>query len=428
MSAITVIRLGILGILAAVLTGCGSDTCGPGDPCRGATFEVRILTSGDEPVEGAWVEGGIDWTQYKVRTDASGVAVVPKSGQGRFAEIHKDNFYPVTVSTLQPGDYHLYMTPYRLELIGDVAGKSIRFDYNTLLTLEYSGTYHAYAYDESTVTELADVELEAAAILDVKLVGDTLWLSTDGSGVYAYSLEDPLYPIQLLHLNIDGYTREIAVMDSIIAVAYFAGGDSVDVFSYTVTGETKLTSSFRAPNVRQMEFRGHHLIALSYHNDGYADHAGLKIVDLADPHSPDLVYSVRDTGGRYGLITDDYVMIGPNSTEQTDWISYTTIRIDDPESPVYAGRIHSDIWVYSIDDRFSLAVGQYCKHNPGGNINTAPYGVAQGGPAGGFYTVAILSERDVLQKPGVQRSPFFVIGDALWRLEVNEEWDVDSGS
>ena len=52
------------GFSAALFLGCGSDACGPGDPCGPETFEVRVLTTDDEPVEGAYIHGGIDRTRY----------------------------------------------------------------------------------------------------------------------------------------------------------------------------------------------------------------------------------------------------------------------------------------------------------------------------------------------------------------------------
>ncbi len=412
--------ISILAILSAalVLSGCGSDTCGPGDPCGPGSFEVRVLTSEYEPVAGAWIDVGFDWTRCRVKTDSDGIAVVPNSARGRYAEIHKDNFYPVTVNPLEPGWYYLYPTPARLERIGTVAGRSVRFDPDRLFTLEYAGVYHAYSYDESAVTELASAEIEAGAIVDFEFAGDTLWLSTHDDGVYAYSLEDPLNPILLRHLDIDGYLGPIAVKDSTIAVGSWDAGQPVRVFSFTPGGEMSLVSTIQAYEVQQMEYRSHFLVMVSYGSLWLSRAATLRVVDMTDASSPRIAYSLVEQGARVGLILDHHVLLGPSITEETEFISYTTIFMDDPENPAYAGRTVSRVWLESVSDD-SYAVGSYCMafgDYPWCSQYGMQTGVAVGGIQSTFNAVAVLF--DILpDRPGVHRPPFFVIGGALWRLE-----------
>lgn len=402
---------------ALVLAGCGSETCGPGLPVEPETFEVTVETPSGEPVEGAWIEGGVDWTMYRVKTDSAGVAVVPGSALERAAIIHKNNFYPRFVQALGPYKYWLHSTPARLERVGDVEGRSIRFYTDVFSTLTYQGVYHAYEYDETEVTELSSKELAAWAIRDVKFVGDRLWLSTHDEGVYAYSVEDPLSPDFQFHLDMEGYLGPIAVRGDIIAVGDPWGEDPVRVFSFTEDGQTALLSTIDAHFAAQMEFREEHLVILSvsaYESQG----AILTVVDLKDAGAPETVYSLVEQGGRGGLILDQYVLIGPNMSEGTYRISYTTLLIDDPANPVYLGRTLSDVFLLSVTDG-SYGVGAYCTYELGCRRFTGMYAVANGGVLSAFEAAAVLTEWFVPDQGSVHAPPFFVIGDALWRLGEN---------
>lgn len=69
-------RLIILACALIVLSGCSDEPCAPD---KTSDFEVQVLDSSlyGKPVEGAWIEGGVDWDVYEVRTDANGVALLP---------------------------------------------------------------------------------------------------------------------------------------------------------------------------------------------------------------------------------------------------------------------------------------------------------------------------------------------------------------
>jgi len=86
-----------------IVTGCGED----GLIDSGEPFQITILSQEGIPVEGATVEGGIDWDFYKVQTDEHGIAVIPGSVRGERATIYKTNFLPRIVSSINPNRYTL---------------------------------------------------------------------------------------------------------------------------------------------------------------------------------------------------------------------------------------------------------------------------------------------------------------------------------
>jgi hypothetical protein len=408
-----------LAAAALVLSGCGSDICGPKDPCMPGSFEVKILTVGIEPVEGVWIESGFDWTWLKVKTDSRGVAVLPGSARGRYAEIYKTNYYPSVVSDLEPGEYRIRPTPARVVPIGTVAGRSIRIEPGLLLTLGYSGMYCAYSFDDSSVTELVRAQIEAHAIVDVKLAGSTLWMSTHEDHVFAYSLENPTGPVLINRLDIEGYLGAIAVKGNIIAVASREAGQPVRVYSFTPEGETSLLLTIGAQDVQKMEFKSQCLVIVGYGVPSSSGPATLKIVDLTDESSPRVVYDLVEQGARSGAILDSHVLLGPYVTEGSGTVSYTTISIGDPQNPAYVGRTYSGLW---IDDVFrqSYAVGQYCPdygRYPWCTPYELHYAVAKGGVQSEFSVVAVISDLCPSEWPGVQWPPYFVIGSTLWRLE-----------
>ena len=397
----------------AILAGCSSEPCGPGPGDPGA-FDITVLTAAGDPLEGAYVAGGVDWESYRVKTDANGIATLPGSARDKPASIVKDNFFPRYICVLRPGDYFMQPTPARLEYVGDVMGSSIRFDPDLLVTLTYQGAYHAYEYDDDSVTELAETQLAAGAIKNVKYVGDRLWLSTHDEGVYVYSAADPLAPSLLFHLSIEGYLGPFAVKENLIAIGDPWGVDPVRVFSFTEDGQVTHLSSIDLYDAGQIEFRGDYLLVLSYSLQ-YAGGVVFKVVDLGDPAKPVTVYSLVEQGGRAGLILDDYVLIGPHCSPGDYDISYTTLLIHDPANPSYVGRTQSDTFLTTIADG-CYGFGAYCNYEFGCSGYTGMYAVACGKLQDSFDAQAVLSESVAPETPGVQSPPYFVVGNGLWRL------------
>ena len=122
-------------LLIFLLMSCGD---------REGSFEVKVVSPDESPIESAWIEGGFDWTWYRVFTDSNGVALVPGHARSEQATIMKDNFIPLFVERLDTRQYILEPTPQLLRLIGTAEGTAIIFEADNLVTLSYHGDYHVY--------------------------------------------------------------------------------------------------------------------------------------------------------------------------------------------------------------------------------------------------------------------------------------------
>lgn len=103
------------------------------------TFEVIVHDNFGIPIEGATIEGGIDWDAFVVRTNEKGKAILPKKAYNQFSRIYKTNYIPISISGLSDSIYTINHTIKKLELIGQVEGKAVRFIQGELITLDYVG-------------------------------------------------------------------------------------------------------------------------------------------------------------------------------------------------------------------------------------------------------------------------------------------------
>lgn len=405
-------RLIILACAIIVLSGCSDEPCAPD---KTSDFEIQVLDTNlyGDPVEGAWIEGGVDWDAYEVRTDSNGVALLPARARGRHALIHKSGYLARAITAIEPGRYWLAAAPMRLEYIGNVSDNAIRFYPDMLLTLGHQGIYRAYSYCDTSVTELIEKSLTGTALRTTEFYGDTLWYSTHNSGIFAYSVADPLNPVHLFSLDIAGYLGAFAVRDGFIAVGDPWGYDPVRVFSYTAQGETRQVAEVDAFNVKQMDFFSHYLVILSY--DAYElPAAEVRVVDLSDPADPNVVYYLEEQWARGGLIHGETVLVGPFGHSTCMPLSYTAIDLSDPGDPVYMGRKNSDCWLLAPAGD-SYAVGCYCPQgSPCYHSDDLP-AVLERVPGGAWETVATLS-RYWCGGGSVHAPPYFVLGSCLWRL------------
>ena len=395
-----------------ILSGCCDDPCGPGDR-EMSPFEVRVLATNlyGEPVEGAWIEGGVDWDRFRVSTDSNGVATLPGRARDTRALIYRNDYHPRVVD-LGPWAYWILPTAKRLEHIGKVSDTAIRFSSGMLLTLEYGGKYRAYSYSDTSVTKLVETLLPGSAIQTKKFYGDTLWYSTHDSGVFVHSVEDPLNPVHLFSLDIPGYLRTLAVKGWFIATAQ--RDEPVRVFSYSASGEMHKVSEIEAYYVKQMDFRSNYLVMLSY--DRYElGSATLMIADLSVPEQPEITYTLEEQGGRSGLILDDTVLIGPFGYNTASMQSYTAVDIQDPGNPTYMGRAYSDSWLLDASAG-SHAVGSYCPERRLCDSWSEAYSVLELTPEGDWMTVATTCNTWYVDGC-VHSPPHFVLGASLWRLQ-----------
>jgi hypothetical protein len=389
-------RVLLLGVFALLVAGCGKRGTSPEEP-----FEVKVVGTGGQPIVGATIEGGMDWDFFRVKTDEGGIAAVPGQAQGKRAEIYKTNYFPRIVQSLSATQYTLNSTPRKLRRIGDTAGKAIRFDSGTLLSVAYTGDYHIYSYSDQEVDEVASAQLPQS-VKEIKLCGDTLWLSTHEDGIYAYSLKNPLDPQQLFHLDISGYLGPFALKDTIIAVADPWEPGPLRVFSYTADGQVRKLSSIRNFMVRQMTFLSSYLVLIG------GRESLPTVLDLQDPTSPRLVYNGLEWECETGFLFGDSLILVPRYGQAYGSVGFRMLDLSDPSNPTRAGVFSADSWLTQIVND-SLAVGSYYLRR----LSTS---VLTGDLSHGFQTQAIVYEAWVDQFGGCD-PPYFIMGSGLYKLE-----------
>lgn len=396
-------------LLCIVMAGCQSGLTGE-DPAEGP-FTVTVLKSSGEPLEGAVIEGGLDWDAFEVTTDSTGHASLPDHARGVKAVIHLDNYFPLPVTLKEPFRYSLTPTPKRLRLLGNVEGSVARFSPGRLATVDYHGKYHLYAFDEGGLAEIASAEVPRT-VKQIELSGDTLWLSTHEDGVFACSLADPEHPVEVLHLDIPGCTSLFALRDHLIVVGDYGNVLPLGVYLFAADGTFEETARFGDFYVSSIVFVEGYLVVT-----GYRD-AHPRVYALDDPSHPVLVYDGADprywSGFSYG---NQYIQI-PEWVDITENAVFGWLDLTNPAAPRPAGLVRADSLLISLIDD-ATAIGYY--YTLGNALS-----VLKGNLVAGFRTAAVISEHPHydLNEFGGCAPPFFVISNRLWVLEERTDLTV----
>ena len=399
-------KIFLLSMLILFISGCKDNR---GD------FRVKVVSPYRQPVEGATIEGGMDWGHFQVQTDSRGIAILPGLALKYDARIYKNNFFPKSVPlalsthTLMPYTYIIEPTPKQFKLIGSVEGWSILFDSETLVTVDYQGGYHVYSYSDQGITEIASAQIPTA-IKDTQLHGDTFWFSTHSDGIYVYSLADPLNPQQLFHLDIPGYLGSFALKNEIIVVGNHGYKDALRIYSYNTSGECQEIASFGNYLVRKMAFISDYLIVVNYYDNLPA------VFDLQDPSNPYLVYNGVESEFWSGFFFRNYLIFIPKLDLIGEKTIYKFIDLSDPTNPTTNGFFSADSKLFKIIND-STALGRY-------HISTGGISVLNGNITQGFKTVAIIHDNPFFPYSQVPfhefegcSPPYFIIEEQLWKLE-----------
>lgn len=369
-------------------------------------FQVRVLSTEGSPVAGVTIEGGIDWNAFRVVTDTLGRATLPDHAWGEKAAIYTDNFFPMITQVGPQTDFSLKPAPRPLRLIGKVAGWAVRFGSGTLITVEYQGGYHVYAYSDQEVMELATAQLAAHAIKETQIHGEELWLSTPGDGIYVYSLANPENPALLFHLAIPGDLDPFVKMEDKIIVGNPWKKEALRVYSYQADGQFQEISRFGSHMVVRMFLVGNCLVFTNY----YDNLPG--IYDLTDPSNPMAVS--LGAGSPYWAATlwGNYCLQIPNISEPSgESIRHGLVDLSNPFAPVPIGNLTADAFLFALNDD-STALGDYYAY-------TNAVGILVEDPAHGLKTVSIITTntavRTLPHKSEGSAPPFFIIGGQLWR-------------
>jgi len=385
-------RLSLVLIVTAMVTLCCTD--------EGGTFEVTVIDPDGYPVEGATIEGVIDYlNSYRVYTDNAGVAHVPGFGRDEPATIYKDNYLPRYIESLEPATYVIDVTTHRLRQIDGILGRAVLFDAETIVTV-YGSQYLVYAYDDQSVTQVSS-DVLAAGVGEFKLYGDTLWFSTYG-GIYAYSIENITQPQLLFYLQITGNLGIFAVKDSIVAVGLEYGG-ALRIFSYDNTGHAQQLFSISEFIIKEMEFIGNYLVVVG------GESSMPTVIDLVDPARPVLVYNHYEPNAYTGFIRDTKLIVVPEPYCYTDY-TYEVADLSVPWSPSFLGSFTADAWLFDLLNG-EYAVGYY-------KVPCLSTCILSGHIDYGFNTIAILPAWQTTPYRGGS-PPYFILGESLWIIEPN---------
>ena len=370
------------------------------------TFEVMIRDNNGIPVEGVSIEGGIDWDAYYVKTNEKGIAILPKTAFGRFSKIYKTNYMPVSISGLSDSVYTINHAIKKLELIGQVEGKAIRFKQNELITLDYFGKYHVYNYNDKSVNEIFSIQLDhnAIAIRDIKLLGDTLWFSTHESGIFCYSIKSPTSPKFLFRVSIQGYLGAFAVKNSLIIVGEPWDPGPLRVYSFTNTGGYQQLSSISKYLVNKMIVIGNSVLIMG-NNDCLPS-----VFDISDPKNIKLQYNGLEPDFKSGLFYKNLSILTSMYAYGNINIDYRVLDCSIPSKPKILPLYSADSWLTDFASD-NIALGNYYYHNQ-------TISILYKGAFNRFNTVATVSE-GTINGVGGTFPPYYIIGDRLWKLMNN---------
>lgn len=289
--------------------------------------------------------------------------------------------------------------------MGSVDGKAIRFRQNELMTLNYQGTYHLYSYNDQSVTETFQCVLHDSvdAIQKTLLAGDTLWLTTHDSGVFAFSIQNPSSPVFLFRIPVSGYLGPFVVKDSLLILGDPGEPGPLRVMVYRPTGEYRELSRVQNYFVRSMTGIGNAVVLL-----GNSDCLPT-VFDISDPASPALLYNGLEWGYQTGFFYNRLAILTPRTGSGGNIIQleYKVLDLSNPVSPRPMNPIISDSWITGLASD-SIAYGNcYVRYL---TIN-----ILSGNMQTGFQTVASVSD-NTFDGVGGAFPPYYVIGNRLWKM------------
>ncbi len=390
-------------IIFTILPGCDDDNSIE----IPRPFEIRVVTQDGQPVEGATIEGGIDWDAFKVQTNSEGIAVLFENALKGGVVIYKTNYLPIRVYKIVPNNtYTLRKTAKQLNFIGNVEGKAVRFRQNELITLDYQGTYHLYSYNDQSVSEIFSQPLNDSivAVPEFQLIGSQLWMATHSSGFFVYSIQNPSSPQLLFSLPVTDYLGPFAVKDSILAVGDKWEPGPVRFFVYHQDGFLQEVSRIQNYFVRNMSFIRNNLI-ITGNSESLPT-----IFDISNITSPKLLYNGLDWEYRSAFFYNQKLILSPQNAYggENPILDYKLLDLTNPALPVQQNIFSADSWLTGLASD-NIAYGNYYSHNQTISILEGDiYSYS-------FQTIATVSDR-TYEGVGGSLPPYFIIGNSLWKL------------
>ena len=389
--------------LIAVLLFISIYSCNDRGSSPPAPFEITVTDNNGIPLEGAIVEGGFDWDSFREVTDSQGRAVLPGYAREIRATFRKNNHFSLIENYLHPGTYALTPTPRILTEIGEVDGDLIRYDPDRILAVNYQGEYRVYSFDGEEISEIAFAQLPPP-VKEFKISGALLWYTTHQGGIYAYSLADPLNPVEIFHLEIDGYLRAFDVSDSLVAVGPNSGPGDIRLYSYHPDGSVTELDRIGEFVVEKLHFRSHYIITTGYSTDMFC------IFDVADPTDIRFVRKGNYEGYASPYLLDQSLILrAASGNSSSGEYGYIIIDFSDPPKPVNIGGFFGEGKIEDFRDDLTVA-GRYY-------FDDYALSVFERAPDGNFESVAIVSEFQGYPEQHGAKPPYFLMGGKLWKLE-----------
>jgi len=389
-------EISLLILLSLILfSGCQEERLTkPGFP-----FDIIIEDQDGNLVPDATIQGGIDWDAYTVQTDEHGRAILPGSAKYGDAVVFKTNYVPRRIENLSPRTYELKRTSKLLRPLGQVQGKAIIFGDRDLITLTENGSYHVYSYTDQSVSEIVNYELldSNRYVIRTKLAGDNLWILTQYSGFFVYSLKNPTEPNFLFHLNPQVTLGAFVVRDSLLIVAPPFASGPLRFLRWDATGVYREIFLLQSYFIEEMILYGNYLFLLG----GFG---ALPIVlDISTVNSPVIVYNGLEGGYEHPIMHQRHVILTPRDFRNP----YKAFDFTNPRDPLYLGAFSALSRLSGfISD--SIAYGSNLIHPPTVTVDSGTYYTH-------FETIATVSKADYSRISGANGS-YFIIDNTLMKL------------
>jgi hypothetical protein len=392
----------ILNVIA-ILLAITINSCDKNSSSSQSPFEITVTDTDGLPLEGAIVEGGLDWDSFRVTTDNLGRAVLPEYARDVRATIRKNDHFSLIENYLRPGVYAIAPTPRILTEIGEVEGDLIRFDSSRILTVNYQGEYRVYDFNGHDLTEIVMFEFPHE-VKEFKLYGIFFWYTTHQDGIYVYSLADPLNPAEIFHLNIDGYLQGFDVMDSLVAVGPNSGPGPIRLYSFHYDGSATELDRIEDFSANKLYFRSHYLITTGFSTDTFC------IFDISDPTDIRFVRRGHYDGFISPYLSGQTLILRANSGNGASGeYGYIMIDLSDPPKPVNFGDFFAEGAIENFKDDL-IAAGRYY-------FDDYALSVFERAPDGNYEAVAMVSEFQSYPELNGADPPYFLMGGKLWKLE-----------
>jgi hypothetical protein len=299
-------------------------------------FDVRVEDTSGQPVAGATVVGGIDWSFYHVVTDRHGVAPVPRGERGRAGRILAVNHFPLEVASLRAQTYRLQPTPLAIAEMGRVEGAVLRLTAAELLTFSHYGDVRAYGYSDAGVVERSRVRIPLPTSFAgaAELFGDELWILRGDLVIEAWSVNEPAAPVKLR--EIAGLGLWLARQDSLVVVRR---GPHTEIWAVPAAGAPRRLADVPGRSI-QAELVGSALyLRLLEHT---WDDVELLVLDITDPAAPRTTH--RETFAGYGHLSfgDGRALLTRTAVQPGADAEHLVLDLANPSVPVRAGTLIGD--------------------------------------------------------------------------------------